>query len=268
MSASDSVVWWSAESRPRRAWPRFNEKVLAGRGHGRQPASCRRRGRRGSRSPRCRVSPRSRAPQKVEALLPFATAAVRDAADGQEFVDPSRKGNRRSAARSRAMTKRVSPPKACSPERRASTASLGSRRLQPRTRASHRRANRRRLHLSARPLCARYGRGFHRRQDHVAREGRLVWLARARESGDVFFAVGSAWRAIGTLHMELARAPLHMLQNYEMDAPELLKLLGEIISGKKHAELMQEVARKRAATRVPCRRRAQERHRDRQVRPL
>jgi len=69
-----------------------------------------------------------------------------------------------------------------------------------------------------------------------------------KKSGDVFFAVGGAWRAIGTLHMELTRAPLHMLQNYEMDAPELLKLLGDIISGKKHTELMQEVARKRAAT--------------------
>jgi exopolyphosphatase/guanosine-5'-triphosphate,3'-diphosphate pyrophosphatase len=69
-----------------------------------------------------------------------------------------------------------------------------------------------------------------------------------KKSGDVFFAVGGAWRAIGTLHMELTRAPLHMLQNYEMDAPELLKLLGDIISGKKHAELTQEVARKRAAT--------------------
>ncbi len=63
-----------------------------------------------------------------------------------------------------------------------------------------------------------------------------------KRTGDVFYAVGGAWRSIATIHMELQRAPLHMLQNYEMAAPKLMTLLDELMAGKKHGDLVQEVA--------------------------
>ena len=96
------------------------------------------------------------------------------------------------------------------------------------------------------PLALDTGSGFN--EDKVAARVKdlLSGAPELKKSGDVFFAVGGAWRAIGTLHMELTRAPLHMLQNYEMDAAELLKLLGDVLGGKKHADLLQDVARKRA----------------------
>ncbi|MEZ6028285.1 MAG: hypothetical protein R3C46_00895 [Hyphomonadaceae bacterium] len=62
----------------------------------------------------------------------------------------------------------------------------------------------------------------------------------------MFFAVGGAWRAIGTLHMELTRLPLHMLQNYEMDAQKLVPLLSDLMNGKKYGDVLQEIAKRRA----------------------
>ena len=43
---------------------------------------------------------------------------------------------------------------------------------------------------------------------------------RSFKTGDVlvFHAVGGAWRSITSMHMEISRAPLHILQNYEIEA--------------------------------------------------
>jgi exopolyphosphatase/guanosine-5'-triphosphate,3'-diphosphate pyrophosphatase len=98
------------------------------------------------------------------------------------------------------------------------------------------------------PLALDNGGSFNEDKIIARVEDALKGSPELKKSGDVFFAVGGAWRAVGTLHMELTRAPLHMLQNYEMDAGKLGGLLRELMGGKKHADLLQEVAKRRAAT--------------------
>jgi hypothetical protein len=187
--------------------------------------------------------------QKVEALFPFATAAVRDAADGQEFVDRVKKET--------GVTLRVlsggdearfaaEGVLAGTPGVDGVAGDLGGSSLELARLTAGKYDGGSTYPLG--PFALDTGAGFTEDKIMARVKDVLSGSPELKKSGDVFFAVGGAWRAIGTLHMELTRAPLHMLQNYEMDAPELLKLLGDIISGKKHAELTQEVARKRAAT--------------------
>jgi len=58
--------------------------------------------------------------------------------------------------------------------------------------------------------------------------------------------------------MELTRAPLHMLQNYEMDAKQLLELLGDIIAERSMAGLLQDIAKRPRGRTIPYARRRPE----------
>ena len=246
---SNSVRLVVYDVRGRAMQPRFNEKVLAGLGRG--LAATGRLHKEGvdvAIAALSRFASITRA-QKVEALFPFATAAVRDAADGQEFVDRVKKET--------GVTLRVlsggdearfaaEGVLAGTPGVDGVAGDLGGSSLELARLTAGKYDGGSTYPLG--PFALDTGAGFTEDKIMARVKDVLSGSPELKKSGDVFFAVGGAWRAIGTLHMELTRAPLHMLQNYEMDAPELLKLLGDIISGKKHAELTQEVARKRAAT--------------------
>ena len=246
---SNSVRLVVYDVRGRAMQPRFNEKVLAGLGRGLNAT-----GRLHKEGVEIAIAALSRfasitRAQKVEALFPFATAAVREAADGKEFVERVKKetgvilrvlsgGDEARFAAEGVL--------AGTPGIDGIAGDLGGSSLELARLVSGRYEGGATYPLG--PLALDTGNGFN--EDKVtARVKELLSAApELKKSGDVFFAVGGAWRSIGTMHMELTRAPLHMLQNYEMDAVELSKLLGEILTGKKHNELVQEVARKRAFT--------------------
>ena len=64
-----------------------------------------------------------------------------------------------------------------------------------------------------------------------------------------FYAVGGAWRAIASLHMELNNYPLRVLQAYTIPASEAIELCDLIMDRKKRPDsLIKSVAGKRAAT--------------------
>ncbi len=246
---SNSVRLVVYDVRGRAMQPRFNEKVLAGLGRSLgATGQLHKEGVEIAIAALSRFASITRA-QKVEALFPFATAAVRDAADGQEFVDRVKKET--------GVTLRILSGDdearfaaegvlAGTPGVDGVAGDLGGSSLELARLTAGKYEGGSTYPLG--PFALDTGAGFTEDKIMSRVKDVLSGSPELKKSGDVFFAVGGAWRAIGTLHMELTRAPLHMLQNYEMDAPELLKLLGDIISGKKHAELMQEVARKRAAT--------------------
>lgn len=50
--------------------------------------------------------------------------------------------------------------------------------------------------------------------------------------GRTFYAVGGTWRNIAKLHMDMRGYPLHMMQAYEIDAPEALEFLSSVASMK------------------------------------
>ena len=246
---SNSVRLVVYDVRGRAMQPRFNEKVLAGLGRGLgDTGRLHKEGVDIAIAALSRFASITRA-QKVEALFAFATAAVRDAADGKDFVDRVKKET--------GITLRVLSGDdearfaaegvlAGTPGVDGVAGDLGGSSLELARLTAGRYGGGSTYPLG--PFALDGGAGFNEDKIMSRVKDVLSGSPELKKSGDVFFAVGGAWRAIGTLHMDLTRAPLHMLQNYEMDVPELLKLLGEIVSGKKHTELIQEVARKRAAT--------------------
>jgi exopolyphosphatase / guanosine-5'-triphosphate,3'-diphosphate pyrophosphatase len=51
-------------------------------------------------------------------------------------------------------------------------------------------------------------------------------------SGRTFYCVGGTWRNIARLHMEVTDYPLHMMQSYEIEASVAAAFLDDIVSGK------------------------------------
>lgn len=246
---SNSVRLVVYDVRGRAMQPRFNEKVLAGLGRGLTVT-----GRLNAEGVEMAIAALSRfdsitRAQKVEAVFPFTTAAVRDASDGKAFVDRVRKetgiqlrvlsgGDEARFAAEGVL--------AGTPGVDGVAGDLGGSSLELARLAGGRYESGSSYPLG--PLALDTGAGFSEDKVTARVKDILSGAAELKKSGDVFFAVGGAWRAIGTMHMELTRAPLHMLQNYEMDAIDLTKLLSDVIGGKKHAELVQEVTRRRAGT--------------------
>jgi len=228
---------------------RYNEKVLAGLGRGLSAS-----GRLNSEGVELalqalkRFSAITRA-QTVDTSLAFATAAVREADDGQEFC---RRVEAETGLRLRVL----------SGADEARLAALGALASVPPFSGVIGDLGGSSLELAIcdeagflsggtyplGPLALDSGSGFsHDRVLHQVR----VTLARSpelRDPGEVFVAVGGSWRAIASIHMELVRAPLHVLQNYEMDAKALLPLLTELATSRRHSDLVSEIAKKRAPT--------------------
>jgi exopolyphosphatase/guanosine-5'-triphosphate,3'-diphosphate pyrophosphatase len=67
--------------------------------------------------------------------------------------------------------------------------------------------------------------------------------------GGCFYAVGGAWRNIALLHMGLTRYPLHIVHQYEMTAREALEA-ARFVAGQSRSSLerVEGVSRKRAET--------------------
>lgn len=246
---SNSVRLVVYDVRGRAMQPRFNEKVLAGLGRGlNDTGKLHKEGVEMAVAALSRFASITRA-QKVEALFPFATAAVREAADGKEFVDRVKKET--------GVTLRVLSGDdearfaaegvlAGTPGIEGVAGDLGGSSLELARLVDGRYQGGSTYPLG--PLALDNGGSFN--EDKILGKVKdiLSGAPELKKAGDTFFAVGGAWRSIGTLHMELTRAPLHMLQNYEMDAKQLSDLLGDIIGGKKHAGIVQDVAKRRAAT--------------------
>lgn len=246
---SNSVRLVVYDVRGRAMQPRFNEKVLAGLGRGlTSTGKLNKEGVEVAIAALARFASITRA-QKVEALFPFATAAVREAVDGKEFIDRVKKET--------GITLRVLSGEdearfaaegvlAGTPGIDGVAGDLGGSSLELARLTGGKYEGGTTYPLG--PLALDSGGAFNEDKVMSRVKDVLSGAAELKKAGGVFFAVGGAWRSIGTMHMELTRAPLHMLQNYEMDAADLNKLLGEILSGKKHTDLVLEVARKRALT--------------------
>lgn len=67
--------------------------------------------------------------------------------------------------------------------------------------------------------------------------------------GQVFYAVGGAWRALAKFDMELMDYPLHVLQNYEIPAERVMERVEQILKpNRKISQLLQAIAGRRTET--------------------
>ncbi|HUI18534.1 MAG TPA: Ppx/GppA family phosphatase [Alphaproteobacteria bacterium] len=78
--------------------------------------------------------------------------------------------------------------------------------------------------------------------------GRLGWLAAPGERS--FYAVGGAWRAIARIHIEQSRYPLHVIHHYKVAREELIDFCRLItgLSRKSLEGMTSSVSRKRLET--------------------
>jgi exopolyphosphatase/guanosine-5'-triphosphate,3'-diphosphate pyrophosphatase len=246
---SNSVRLVVHDVRGRAMQPRFNEKVLAALGRGlNSSGKLNREGIDVTLTALARFASITRA-QKVEVLHAFATAAVREASDGREFVEKIKKETGivlRILSGDDEARYAAEGVLAGSPGVDGIAGDLGGSSLELARLSGGRYDSGSTYPLG--PLALDTGGSFNEDKILAKVKETLSGAPELKKTGDVFFAVGGAWRAVGTLHMELTRAPLHMLQNYEMEARELSSILNELMSGKKHNDLLQEVARRRAAT--------------------
>ncbi|HVZ06119.1 Ppx/GppA family phosphatase [Hyphomicrobium sp.] len=63
----------------------------------------------------------------------------------------------------------------------------------------------------------------------------LPWLSNG--SGRTFYAVGGTWRALAKLHMDQIRYPLHVMQGYKLSAREALDLCEQFRKAKKLSDI-------------------------------
>lgn len=246
---SNSVRLVVYDVRGRAMQPRFNEKVLAGLGRGLgDTGSLNAEGVEIAIAALARFASITRA-QKVESLFAFATAAVREASDGKAFVDRVKK----ETGISLRILSGVDEARFAAEGVLAGTpgvdgvaGDLGGSSLELARLVGGRYQSGSTYPLG--PLALDTGSAFNEEKVFARARDLMSSAPELKKSGDVFFAVGGAWRAIGTLHMELTRAPLHMLQNYEMDAQKLVPLLSDLMNGKKYGDVLQEIAKRRAHT--------------------
>jgi exopolyphosphatase / guanosine-5'-triphosphate,3'-diphosphate pyrophosphatase len=245
---SNSVRLVVYDVRGRAMQPRFNEKVLAGLGRGLGAnGTLNREGVDMAVAALSRFASITRA-QKVDALLPFATAAVREASDGAAFCQRVKKETGielRVLSGDDEARYAAQGVLAGSPGVDGLAGDLGGSSLELARLSGGRYESGSSYPLG--PLALDTGGNFNA-DKIMSRTKDILGKSRELKKTDVFYAVGGAWRSIGTIHMELSRAPLHMLQNYEMESLDLINLLDELMTGKKHSDLVQEVAKRRAAT--------------------
>ncbi|MEZ5936967.1 MAG: Ppx/GppA family phosphatase [Hyphomonadaceae bacterium] len=246
---SNSVRMVMHEVRGRAMTPSFNEKILAGLGRGLPDT-----GRLNPEGVALALSALGRfaainRAQKCDEVIAFATAAVREAEDGREFVELVR---RRTGLELRILSGDEEARCAAqgvlagSPDVDGVVGDLGGSSMELARVVGGKFVSGATFPLG--PLRNGADGGFS--EDKVLDRARAA-LAGADELAhghSVFFAVGGAWRAIAAIHMQVAKAPLHMLQNYEMSASDLVSLLKELAGGKKHASLVNQLAKRRAPT--------------------
>ena len=246
---SNSVRLVVHDVRGRAMQQRFNEKVLAGLGRGLGASgNLNQEGVDLAVAALIRFAAIIKA-QRVDTLLAFATAAVREARDGEAFCQRVKK--------EAGLTLRILSGDdearfaaqgvlAGSPGVDGVAGDLGGSSLELARLGGGYYEGGSTYPLG--PLALETGASFN--EDKIMARIRevLAGAPELKKGADVFFAVGGAWRSIAGIHMELMHAPLHMLQNYEMDAPRLVTLLGELMVGKKHTGLVEDIAKRRSAT--------------------
>lgn len=79
---------------------------------------------------------------------------------------------------------------------------------------------------------------------HLAK---LDWLAQGK--GRSFYPVGGAWRALAKMHLEQVNHPLHIIHQYSVDGPQLAEFAALVAKGGRSGlDRMQGVSKRRADT--------------------
>ncbi len=246
---SNSVRLVVHDVRGRAMNQRFNEKFLAGLGRDMQETGkLHPEGVEQAITALKRFAAITRA-QKTDLVIPFATAAVRDAADGADFC-------RRVRAETGFELRVLSGPEealiaaqgvvAGAPGISGIVGDLGGSSLE--LAHLHDAEFREGATFALGPLAlnAASGKTDKRTLSRVKKALNKSQFFDRNET--TFIAVGGAWRAIANIHMELTSAPLRILQNFAVPVAEIKPLLAELASGAKHADLVQKVAKRRVAT--------------------
>lgn len=236
---SNSVRLVVYEGAVRSPTPLFNEKVLCGLG--RSVASTGRLGTEGveralSALNRFRAITRVLGVKNVRAI---ATAAVREAADGRDFIA---RGNRAADTDIQVL----------SGEREAELAAngilmgfrqadgiagdLGGGSLELIDIAGGRSREATTLPLGGLRLIDTSGERLDKAQqladEHL---GRVGWLARGEARS--FYAVGGTWRALARLHMDHTAYPLRVMQGYRIDAREAIEFCEDVRKARKLSDI-------------------------------
>jgi exopolyphosphatase/guanosine-5'-triphosphate,3'-diphosphate pyrophosphatase len=162
---------------------------------------------------------------KVERVLVLATAAARDAANGQEFIDRARdicradiellSGKREAKLAALGVISGTYRPSGV-------VGDLGGGSLELAEVSGHRVGAGVTLPLGGLALQDVSGRSV-KKAEKIVREA-LAGNAQLGElAGRTFYAVGGTWRALAKLHMEQRGYPLHVMHGYTLSAREVLE---------------------------------------------
>lgn len=233
----------------------FNEKVLCGLGR-----SVGSTGKMDQAATEAAIATLSRfallcADMDVDHLEAVATSAVREARNGQQFLDAvsARCGfdvrviDGIEEARLAALGVLSGMPGAS-----GVVGDLGGGSLELIGIGEGRLGDRISLPIGPLNLLAR-GQGAAEAMDKIARAAvaAVDWLPGA--GGEAFYMVGGSWRAIAHLHMHLHAHPLPIIHNYVIPAADLDSLVGAVAGlDKKTARSIPNLAERRLATLLPA----------------
>ncbi len=244
-SNSIRLVLYRIEGRA--IWTVFNEKVLGGLGRD-LPAT----GRLSVEGTRAAHAALKRFKAVLEALQPSAvfvaaTAAVREAKDGAEFV--------RQVKAETGLTVNVLPGEeearlsalgvaAGIPGADGVAGDLGGFSLEL-IRLTHGEPGEGAT-LPLGPFALADGQPFNAEQIRKKAARRLAGVSNGL-AADTFYAIGGAWRNLALLHMRLTDYPLHIVQEYELSAKDALQASRFIATQSKGSlERIEGLSRKRA----------------------
>ncbi len=231
--------------------PVFNERVICGLGKGlAQSGRLSEEGKASAEETLVRFARLAEAMQVAQVVL-LATAAVRDAKDGPEFVAkvealcgyPIRILDGEQEATLAAYGVIVGIPQA---DGLAGDLGGGSLELIELTQGQLGR----RLTLPLGPLrLMDASEGDRRKAEKLVKEAlqSVPWLDEV--SGRNFYAVGGAWRNLARVHMQQIDYPLHVIQNYSIASDDAIELSGVIAQqGKRSLSKTPAVSRRRVET--------------------
>lgn len=185
---------------------------------------------------------------KVTSLDLLATAAVRDASDGPEFMNAlaSRPGIAAHIVSGQDEARLSGYGVICGmPDASGVMGDLGGGSLELVSLGQGRLGNSTTLPIGPLRLMSS-GKSDPRRAVVDAIED-VRWLR--EETGKTFFAVGGAWRSFARLHMEQAGYPLHIIHQYDIPADEARAVARLIaVQSAKSLEKMPGVSRRRVDT--------------------
>lgn len=236
---SNSVRLVIYEGAVRNPTPLFNEKVLCGLG--RSVAST---GHLGSQSVARALAAlrRFRAIVRIRGIVDIhaiATAAVRDAADGAEFIGLAEQacgvpiqvlsGEREAQLAAAGIAMGFRQPDGIAGD-------LGGGSLELIDLAGEERRAAVTLPLGGLRLIDTSGGLMDRALDQVDESLRSVdWLERGR--GRTFYAVGGTWRSLGRMHMQANDYPLRVMHGYQLTTQEVAEFCASIRRARKTSDL-------------------------------